>query len=262
VEPRLFDERKSGRGPKDMPRRRTLVRTLVHFGLVATLWGLIALTGLFSYIWFSLDQKGLLKIPDREPGVMVLAADGTEIAEQGAFFGDDVMLNELPDYVPNAVIAIEDRRFYDHYGVDPIGLLRAVVTNLRAGHLVQGGSTLTQQLAKNLFLTPDRTLQRKLQELVLAVWLETKFSKQEILQLYLNRVYYGAGAVGIEKAAQTYFHKSARDLSIGEAATLAGLLKAPATYSPIQHPAEAAARAQLVINAMVETSSRATSNRS
>jgi penicillin-binding protein 1A len=254
VEPRLFDDRSRKAARKSAPTRpRSIARRLIRFGFTLSIWGLIGLTGLFTYIWFSLDQKGLLKIPDREPGIMILAADGTAIAEQGAFFGDDVMLSELPDYVPNAVIAIEDRRFYSHYGVDPIGLLRAVFANLRSGHTVQGGSTLTQQLAKNLFLTADRTYQRKLQEMVLAVWLEAKFTKQEILQLYLNRVYYGAGAVGIEKAAQTYYHKSARELTISEAAALAGLLKAPATYSPLQHPAESAARAELVINAMVET---------
>jgi penicillin-binding protein 1A len=207
----------------------------------------------FGYLWLSLDQKGLLKIPEREPGLMVTAADGTILAERGAFYGDDVRVDELPDYVPNAIIAIEDRRFRQHFGIDPVGLIRAVYENFKAGRLVQGGSTLTQQLAKNLFLTPERTLQRKLQEAVLAVWLETKFSKDEILQLYLNRVYFGAGATGIEQAARKYFARSARDVTIPEAAILAAVLKAPTTYNPITNPERAQARAREVINDMVES---------
>jgi penicillin-binding protein 1A len=194
----------------------------------------------------------LLKIPDREPGMMILASDGTALAEMGSFNGDEVRLADLPSYVPNAVIAIEDRRFRSHFGVDPIGLLRAVYTNYRSGRLVQGGSTLTQQLAKNLFLSPDRTIQRKLQEVVLAVWLETKYSKDEILQLYLNRVYYGSGATGIEKAAQTYYQKSAAELSLMEAATLAGVLKAPSSSNPAANPQAAAERARLVIGSMAD----------
>jgi len=183
--------------------------------------------------------------------MILLAANGEVIAERGTFFGDEVRLDELPAYVPQAVIAIEDRRFYSHFGIDPIGLSRAAFSNFRAGHIVQGGSTITQQLAKNLFLKPERTMQRKLQELVLAIWLEAKYSKDDILQLYLNRVYYGAGATGIEKAAQKYFRKSAREVNIPEAAILAAVLKAPATYNPINHPGPARARAGEVIHDMV-----------
>ena len=130
--------------------------------------------------------------------------------------------------------------------------MRAAYENFTAGRVVQGGSTITQQLAKNLFLKPERTYSRKAQELVLALWLETKFSKDDILQLYLNRVYYGSGATGIEKAAQVFYHKSATDLNLTEAATLAGVLKAPSNYNPIAHPEAAAARTSLVINAMVD----------
>ncbi len=254
VEPQLFSSRaRAGKSRRKAPqRRRSFFRFMAKLFFKFAFLGTVGLTAMFGYIWFSLDQKGLLQIPGREPGIMVLAADGTTLAEQGSFFGDEVRISELPDYVPNAVIAIEDHRFYSHFGVDPIGLLRAVYTNYRSGQLVQGGSTITQQLAKNLFLTPERTMQRKLQEVVLAVWLENRFSKDEILQLYLNRVYYGSGATGIEKAAQAYYRKSARDLTIGEAATLAGLLKAPTTYNPLLHPEAAAERARLVINSMVE----------
>ena len=154
--------------------------------------------------------------------------------------------------MPNAVIAIEDRRFRSHHGIDPIGLARAMSRNILKGHLVQGGSTLTQQLAKNLFLTQEKTLTRKAQEAVLAVWLESKYTKDEILQLYLNRVYFGSGAYGIEQAAHTFFNKSSSELSLMEAARLAASLKAPTTYDPANNPDESTARAKLVLTAMQE----------
>jgi penicillin-binding protein 1A len=256
VEPRLYASRPRDEAPARRATsrpRRGLIGWAWFFAWRGALLGSILLGGLFTYIYFNLEHSGLLKIPDREPGIMVLAADGTSLAQQGAFFGDEVRVGDLPDYVPNAIIAIEDRRFYSHFGVDPLGLGRAVLTNWRSGHLVQGGSTLTQQLAKNLVLTPDRTLSRKLQEMVLAVWLEAHFSKEEILQLYLNRIYFGGGGAGIERAAQAFFHKSARDLTIAEAATLAGLLKAPTSYNPVLHPEASAERTKLVLNAMVDT---------
>jgi penicillin-binding protein 1A len=154
--------------------------------------------------------------------------------------------------VPNAFIAIEDRRFRDHFGLDPVGMGRAALDDMMAGHVVQGGSTLTQQLAKNLFLEPDRTFERKVQEVILALWLETRLSKKQILELYLNRVYLGAGAYGVDAAAHAYFGKSARSLTLAEAATLAGMLKAPSHYSPITNPQASQARAQLVLAAMHE----------
>jgi penicillin-binding protein 1A len=255
-EPRLFSEkaaRRGARGERPSRRRRSFLGTLFSFAFTLGLIGLV-LGGIgFGMIWVSLDQKGLLNIPAREPGMMVTAADGSIIAERGAFYGDDVRLDELPDYVPNAIIAIEDRRFRSHYGVDPIGLARAMVENVKAGAYVQGGSTLTQQLAKNLFLTPDRTWQRKAQEMVLAIWLETKFTKDEILQLYLNRIDFGGGGIGIDKAAQKYFQRSAREVTIPEAAILAAVLKGTTRYNPIVHPDKAQARAREVINDMVET---------
>ena len=253
MEPRLFSGRSRPKEPARKPsrgRRRSWLGRLVRFGFMVGLFGTIGLGAIFGYIWFSLNENGLLHIPDREPGIMVLAADGTVLAEQGAFNGDEARLSELPAYVSNAVIAIEDRRFRSHFGVDPIGLLRAVYTNYNAGRVVQGGSTLTQQLAKNLFLTHERTLQRKLQEVVLAVWLETKFTKDEILQLYLNRVYYGSGAIGIEKAARVYYQKPAAELTVMEAATLAGVLKSPSANNPAVNPQAAAQRARLVIASM------------
>ncbi len=252
-EPQLFSETYRGRVPeaKRSKRKRSLLGRLIGFFFVLGFWGTVAGGLAFAYIWFSLDSRGLLHIPEREPGIMMLASDGTVLSEQGAFFGDAARISDLPDYVPNAVIAIEDHRFRSHYGVDPLGLVRAITRNVLAGHMVQGGSTLTQQLAKNLFLTPEKTITRKAQEAVLAIWLESKFTKDEILQLYLNRVFFAPNASGIEQAAHVFFNKPAAELSIMEAATLAGMLKAPTTYNPNNHPEASAARASLVLNAMV-----------
>ena len=150
--------------------------------------------------------------------------------------GIDVPIKELPPYLPRAFIAIEDRRFYRHHGIDPLGLARAAFANVLRRGVSQGGSTITQQLAKNLFLTQERTLWRKMQELVFALWLERKFSKAEILELYLNRVYFGSGAYGVEAAAQRYFGKSARQVKIAEAAMLAGLVKSPSRLAPSRNP--------------------------
>jgi penicillin-binding protein 1A len=257
IEPQLFAGRGEARSgqPSRAPRRRrrrSFLWALVRFSFVLAFFGALGLSALFGYVWLTLNQQGLLKIPERDPGIIILASDGSVLVEQGSFNGDDVRIAELPDYVPNAVIAIEDRRFRSHYGVDPIGLLRAAYANYSSGRVVQGGSTLTQQLAKNLFLNPERTIERKLQEVVLAVWLEQHFTKDEILQLYLNRVYFGAGATGIEKAAQAYFQKPASELSIGEAATLAGVLKAPSATNPISNPKAAAERARLVLLSMAD----------
>jgi penicillin-binding protein 1A len=259
-EPSLFasGDSRNGRSNGGLPpgrglrRRRRSGFRIFSLLLALLFWGVFAGAVGFGYLWMSLDQKGLFQIPAREPGIMVLAADGTVLAERGAFFGDDVRITELPAYVPQAIIAIEDRRFRSHFGVDPLGLMRAMVENLRAGRVVQGGSTVTQQLAKNLFLKPDRTMGRKAQEAVLAIWLETQFTKDEILQLYMNRVYFGAGAVGIEKAAQKYFGKSARDVTLAEAAILAAVLKAPTTYNPITNPDAATKRSRDVLNDMVD----------
>src|SRR5579859_3095098 len=166
--------------------------------------------------------------------------------------GAEVPLRELPDYVPKAFVAIEDRRFYSHHGIDPWGILRAGVRDVLRRGASQGGSTITQQLAKNLFLTQERTVTRKAQEAVLALWLEHKFSKAQILELYLNRVYFGAGAYGVEAAAQRYFAKSARHLTLAEAAMLAGLVQAPSRLAPNHNPQGAERRAAIVLADMTE----------
>ncbi len=205
-------------------------------------------------VWIGIHLPPIdsLEIPKRPPSVLILGVNGATLATRGDMGGAAVPLRELPDYVPKAFIAIEDRRFYSHHGVDPLGIIRAVIRDVMHRGAAQGGSTLTQQLAKNLFLTHERTVTRKLQEVVLALWLEHKFSKAQILELYLNRVYFGAGAYGVEGAAQRYFGKSARHLSVAEAAMLAGLVQSPSRLAPSHNPDGAERRAALVIGAMAD----------
>lgn len=189
---------------------------------------------------------------NRQSAIIVLDRNGEEIASRGARYGAQVDPIELPDYLIDAVLATEDRRFYDHAGVDIRGIMRAITANLSAGTVVEGGSTITQQLAKNLFLSPEQTYTRKQREVLLALWLEGHFTKNEILSLYLNRIYMGAGAYGVESAALTYFGKSARDVTLAEAAMLAGLPKAPSTYAPTQNPKGAIRRAGEVLDNLLE----------
>jgi len=234
------------------PRRRLRLGWLVKWSLVVGIWGSVAVGVVLAYYAYTLPEIGHLETPTRSPGTTVTTADGTVLASYGDLHAGYVDVNDLPSVVPDAVLAIEDRRFYEHFGVDPIGLARAAAVNLLEGEIVQGGSTITQQLAKNLFLSPERTLSRKIQELLLAFWLEHRFSKDQILTLYLNRVYLGAGTYGVEAASQRYFGKSARRLSLAEAAMLAGLLKAPSRYAPTRDLARARDRADQVLAAMVE----------
>ncbi len=184
--------------------------------------------------------------------MLILGDNGATLATRGDMGGAAVPIGELPDYVPNAFVAVEDRRFYSHGGIDPWGITRALVADVLHRGTAQGGSTITQQLAKNLFLTQERTVTRKLQEIVLALWLEHKYSKRQILELYLNRVYFGAGAYGIEGAGQRYFGKSARQLTLSEAAMLAGLVQAPSRLAPNHNPKGAERRAAIVLADMVE----------
>lgn len=241
--------RGGGGGPKSA---RTPWQRVFYWGAVLAVWGVIFLVVFFAVFARDLPDTSTLYNIDRQPSITYLDRNGALIAVRGTQQAPPADLAALPDYVPAAFIAIEDRRFYHHPGFDPIGMTRAMSANMRAGRVVQGGSTLTQQLAKNLFLSPDQNVRRKVQELMLAVWLEMKFSKQEILALYLNRVYFGAGAYGIEAASQRYFDKGAKQLTVGEAALLAGLLKAPSRYSPVSAHERAAARATVVLNEMVD----------
>ncbi|NBW08249.1 MAG: PBP1A family penicillin-binding protein [Caulobacteraceae bacterium] len=244
--------RPSGGGGGAKPPR-TRLQQVLYWGGVLAIWGAIFLVVFFAVFARGLPDTSSLYNVSRQPSITYLDRNGALIATRGTQQAPPADLDSLPDYVPAAFIAIEDRRFWWHPGFDPIGMMRAAARNMRAGRVVQGGSTLTQQLAKNLFLTPDQNMRRKVQELMLAVWLEMKFSKKEILALYLNRVYFGAGAYGIEAASQRYFDKSAKDLTVGEAALLAGLLKAPSRYSPVSESKRAATRATVVLDQMVAT---------
>jgi len=229
-----------------------LLKRGAYWSAVLGIWCVIAVVCVIGYYAAYLPPTSEWQVPARPPNVKIVAMNGQLIANRGDTGGEAVRLEQLPPYLPNAVIAIEDRRFRSHFGIDPIGLARAAYTNVTSGRVAQGGSTLTQQLAKNLFLEPDRTIKRKIQELVLAFWLEGEYSKDEILEMYLNRVYLGSGAYGVDAAARRYFGKSARLLTVAEAATIAGLLKAPSRYSPARNPDLAEDRAQLVLAAMHE----------
>ncbi|HEX4741440.1 MAG TPA: PBP1A family penicillin-binding protein [Caulobacteraceae bacterium] len=189
----------------------------------------------------------------RDPQITYLDRSGAVIGVRGGRYGPPVNIDRLPAYVPAAFVAIEDRRFYSHDGFDPMGMARALVADLEAGRAREGASTITQQLARNLFLDADRTMERKATELVYAVELEQTYSKKQILGLYLSRVYFGEGAYGIDAAAERYFDRPAAKLTIREAATLAALMKSPAEYDPIEHPERSEERTRLVLDAMVET---------
>jgi penicillin-binding protein 1A len=240
------------RKKKRAGKRRSGFGRPIYWGAVLALWAVIAAIGLLVWIGAHLPPIQSLEIPKRPPSVLILGLNGATLATRGDMGGAEVPLRELPDYAPKAFVAIEDRRFYSHHGIDPWGILRAGVRDVLHRGGTQGGSTITQQLAKNLFLTQERTVTRKLQEAVLALWLEHKFSKAQILELYLNRVYFGSGAYGIEAAAQRYFAKSARKLTLPEAAMLAGLVQSPSRLAPSRNPDGAERRAGMVIAAMAD----------
>jgi len=242
----------SSRASKRKRSRKTPFARLAYWTLVLSVWALIMGIGSLAFVAATLPPIQSLEVPKRPPTIEVAGIDGRLLVSRGEMSGTDVALSALPAYLPKAFVAIEDRRFYSHLGVDPTGLARAILANLLHRHVSQGGSTISQQLAKNLFLTQERTLWRKMQELVLALWLEHKLSKSQILELYLNRVYFGSGAYGVEAAAQRYFGKSARQVKIAEAAMLAGLVKSPSRLAPNRNPAGAEHRAQTVLMAMSE----------
>lgn len=236
--------------PRPKKQRALSTRLALIVPIYAAIFGGAALGLMLVYCSAVYPDPLSLRPKEHPPLIRILARDGSGLAERGG--GDDyVPLPLLPPHVANAVIATEDQRFYYHRGVDPWGLLRATIANVRSGRFVQGGSTLTQQLAKNLYLTSERTFARKLEELMLSIWLEVRLSKADILELYLNRVYLGSGAHGIDPAARRYFGKPARKLTLPESALIAGLLKAPSKYSPLTSPAAAAARGRLVLAQML-----------
>jgi len=232
-----------------------VIGKLFYWGVVLGVWAGIAVAGVVVYFGMQLPAADTWEVPERPANIRIVAANGQLISNRGQMGGEAVPLHELPHFVPAAILSIEDRRFFEHFGLDPIGILGAMRINVSEGRMPldgHGGSTITQQVAKNLFLSRDQTIKRKIQEALLAVWLEQNYTKEQILELYLNRVYFGAGAYGIEAATQRYFGKSARNLSLGEAAILAGVLRAPSALSPDDHPEAAANRARVVLNAMEE----------
>ena len=258
VEPSFDEARGPGRsrGKSKKPRRGRGRRSLGIVGRMAKwlfvlfIWCGIAAAAVVGYYGSRMPSATTWAVPDRAPNVKILGLKGKLIANRGTTGGEAIGLHDMSPYLPQAVVAIEDRRFYSHFGFDPIGFSRAMMRNVMAGRMVQGGSTLTQQLAKNLFLKPDRTLERKVQEVLLAVWLEQKYSKDEILEMYLNRVYFGSNSYGVEAASRRYFSKSAKNVSLQQASLLAGLLKAPSRLSPANDPKAANDRAELVMQAM------------
>src|SRR5919201_3184938 len=245
-------------GPEASPnprRRRWLRRILVGVGVLTVL--LVAALGA-TVLWaFAILPRSLPAVSALETFQPVIGTklydDNdeliTELHVERRIF---VPLAHIPQALRDAVIATEDKRFYYHWGIDPIGIARAIVQNYRRGRVVEGGSTITQQLTKVLFLTPDKSLERKLKEAVLALELERRYSKSRILEMYLNQVYFGHGAYGVEAAARTYFGKSVSELNIREAALLGGLPRAPSTYSPFEHPDVARRRREVVLRRMVE----------
>ena len=229
---------------------RCIGRRVLKWSLILSIWGGIALGGVVAWYAYDLPDIDNLETPTRRASIMLTDAAGREISTYGDIYGEPLRLADVPPQLVQAIVATEDRRFFEHFGFDPLALIRAVVANLRAGRVRQGGSTLTQQLAKVIFLKPDRTLRRKVQELLLAFWLEANFSKEQIFTLYINRVYLGSGTYGVDAAARRYFGKSARRVTLHEAAVLAGLLKAPSRYSPLRSRKAAEDRAKIVLRAM------------
>ena len=238
----------------DRPRPRPKWRwRIARWLLILSIWGVLALAVVL--VWFARDLPRPEAALDaaRRPGLTLEDRTGHPFATFGDVVGDSLRLSEMPAALPEAAVAIEDRRFWSHPGIDLLGMARAALVNLRAGQLRQGGSTITQQVAKNLFLTNARTFRRKVQELMLTFWLEQHFSKREILEIWLNRVYLGSGTWGVDAAARLYFGESARKLSLWQCAVLAGLPRAPSRINPRADPAAAAARGREVLAAMAET---------
>ncbi len=222
-------------------------------GVIAAIWGGLGVASLFLWVARDLPRPEQALEPARRPGLALQDAAGRVFASYGDVVGEKLRLRDLPRFVPAAAVAIEDRRFWREPGIDPIGLARAALTDIMRRRLAQGGSTITQQVAKNLFLSNARTFRRKLQELMLTVWLTRHFTRQQILEIWLNRVYFGAGAFGIDAAAHLYFGISARRLELWQAAVLVGLPRAPSRFNPHVDPEAAAARGREVLAAMVET---------
>lgn len=251
IVPRFYPTEPATAARKRPTRRRRVLGWLLRWTIIVGIW--TSLAAAVAILWFCRDLPRPESALDavRRPSLTLEDRSGHVIATYGDLVGEALHLNQFPPALPAAVVAVEDRRFYHHPGIDPIGMARALWVNLTAGRVVQGGSTLTQQVAKTLFLTNARTIGRKVQELFLTLWLERHFTKSEILEIYLNRVYLGSGAWGMDAAARIYFGVSARHVTLAQAAVLAGLPRAPSRFNPRVNPQAALARAKEVLAAMV-----------
>jgi penicillin-binding protein 1A len=246
------------RPPRDKPaprrkRRRSRILFVLRWSVVLAIWGAL-LAGLMVLVFaWDLPRPESALDAGRRPGITLQDSAGRILTTYGDVVGEPLRLRDMPPTLPAAAVAVEDRRFWQHAGLDAIGIARAAWVNLRAGQVVQGGSTITQQVAKNLFLSNARTFRRKVQELLLTLWLERQFTKQEILEIWLNRVYLGSGAFGMDAAARIYFGIPARQLNLWQSAVLAGIPRAPSRINPRVNPEAAAARGREVLAAMAET---------
>lgn len=229
-----------------------MLRRLFRYLFLLTIWLGFAGIVMLGVMMLDMPDVGDPKKQGQDGTVSILDYRGRVLAVYGGPGARYVKLADIPKDLQDAVLATEDRRFYNHFGVDPLGILRAVFRKLTVGGQLQGGSTITQQLAKNLYLSAERSIKRKVQEAVLAVQIEQKLSKREILELYLNRVYFGGGTWGVKAAAEHYFSKEPKDLTLRESALVAGLLKAPTRYNPARNPTAARARLKVVLGAMVD----------
>jgi penicillin-binding protein 1A len=223
----------------------------LRWGIIAAVWGTVAVA--LILLWFARDLPRPEDALDavRRPSLLLRDQAGNVVATYGDVVGDPLHLTDMPPYLPAAAVAIEDRRYWSHGGFDFLGIMRALTVDVFSGRMRQGGSSITQQVAKNLFLSNARTIQRKVQEFLLTLWLERHFSKTEILEIWLNRVYLGSGAWGVDAASKLYFGVPAKRLSLWQAAVIAGLPQAPSRYNPRVDPKAAAARAREVLAAMV-----------
>ena len=243
--------RKPTRKSRSILTRRGFFGSFISITALCTIWGLAILLVIGIYQATQLPDLSDLEFKKRDIAVSLVDRKGQNFATYGDFYLEPVTFNEIPAFLIEALVATEDRRFFQHWGIDPFSLVRAAVVNLREGKIKQGGSTLTQQLAKNLFLVFDRSVERKVQELLLAFWLEMSFTKEQILTLYLNRVYFGSGVFGLRAAAEYYFGKSVSDLQLNESAMLIGILKAPSKYNPRTNLSFAKKRTTQVLNNMM-----------
>jgi penicillin-binding protein 1A len=239
--------------PVRVKQSSSIVGRLLRLGIILAVWGLVVLSVVVLWAAYDLPKPESAMDAERRPALVLQDRGGQTFATFGDLVGEALRLSDLPPELPAALVAVEDHRFWQHSGIDFIGLARATWVNVTSGRVVQGGSTITQQVAKTLFLTNERTLRRKIRELLLTIWLERTFTKREILEIYLNRVYLGAGTWGVDAASRMYFGTSARKVSLWQAAVLAGLPRAPSRFNPRSNPAAATARAKEVLNAMADT---------